>query len=125
MGGKTYMASIVFLVAGIIMLAISIGLTISNIRFIANAKTADGVVVELKAGGSHPEIKFSTSNGTEITYQQGGFIFSYRVGDPVHVYYLEERPKETACIDSLGALWFVPALSLALGLLFFWIRLSQ
>jgi hypothetical protein len=124
-GGKTYMANIAFLIAGIVMLSISISVTVANIRFMMSAKTADGVVVDLKAGGSHPEIRFSTSDGNEITYQQGGFIFAYRVGDPVHVYYSAERPKETASIDALGALWFVPSISLVLGLLFLWIRVSQ
>jgi hypothetical protein len=89
-----------------------------RLAFIRSAATAEGTVVELNAGGSHPQIEFTTAAGEHVSYPQGGFIFGYKPGDRVPVRYLPSDPRGTASIDAAGALWFVAALLATLGLLF-------
>ena len=81
-----------------------------RLAFIRSSATAEGMVIELNAGGSHPQIEFTTAAGERISYPQGGFIFGYRPGDRVRVCYLPTDPRGTASIDTIGALWFSPLL---------------
>jgi hypothetical protein len=74
------------------------------------------VVTQLNAGGSHPEIEFATLSGTKITYPQGGLIFGYRPGQQVRVLYNPQDPAKTACVDTFGALWFVPLILSGIGM---------
>jgi hypothetical protein len=67
------------------------------------ALSADGVVTSLNAGGSHPEIEFTTATGETVSYPQGGMIFGYQPGDRVRVLYLPSAPRETATLDAFGA----------------------
>ena len=83
--------------------------------FMRRSATADGSVIRLHAGGSHPQIEFTTPSGETVSYSQGGFIFSYRVGDRVRVRYDPANPRATASLDTIGALWFPPLLLAALG----------
>jgi len=84
--------------------------------FVERANTAEGVVDAIPHGGSHPLIRFEGSAGEKVEYPQGGFIFGYHVNDPVKVLYEPQAPRDTACIDSVGALWFTPLILLLIGL---------
>lgn len=75
----------------------------STQQFLDAALKARGVVVALNAGGSHPQVEFTNIKGEQISYPQGGFIFGYRVGDKVTVFYLDNSPNPQA--DRFGAVW--------------------
>lgn len=106
-----------FSVIGLVIIITAVIWGVSNWRFIAFAEIAQGIVTKLNAGGSHPEIKFTTKEGKEIEYPQGGLIFGYRVGDEVSVYYDSQNPKN-AVIENFGALWGFPILAFLLGICF-------
>lgn len=110
------MIKIAFMVAGLVLLALATALGLSVRGFAHAASSADGVVVRLNAGGSHPQIDFVTAIGEKVSYPQGGFIFGARVGDKVRVLYMPDAPRSTARIDTIGTLWFVPLLVFALGI---------
>ncbi|GAA3724333.1 hypothetical protein GCM10022268_35550 [Sphingomonas cynarae] len=84
-------------------------------RFRDAAARADGVVERLNAGGSHPQIRFTTMAGDVVSYAQGGLIFGYRTGDSVRVMYRPDRPQATARLDQFGAMWAMPLLLGFLG----------
>ena len=86
------------------MLIIGSALAISRWQFVREASSANGIVVELKFGTSHPKIEFTLPNNEQVTYYQGGLIAGYKIGDKVHVLYLESDPRGTACIDTPGAI---------------------
>jgi len=108
--------AIVFLAvgAGLLVAAVVAGIAIRG--FVGRAASAPGVVSHLNAGGSHPEIEFTTASGERISYPQGGLIFGYRPGQKVRVLYGQENPRGTARMDAFGALWFAPLMLLVLGL---------
>jgi hypothetical protein len=108
--------AMVFLVVGTGLLVAAIATGMAKREFIHRAQSAVGVVSRLNAGGSHPEIEFTTALGQKISYPQGGFIFGYRPGQEVRVLYSSDNPEQTACVASFGALWFVPLLLFCLGL---------
>lgn len=112
------MLSALFAVIGIGLLVIAAVTGMAKRSFARNAARAQGVVVRLNAGGSHPEIEFADVSGQRISYPQGGLIFGYRPGDKVNVLYLPNDPRRTACLDTFGALWFVPSLLAIMGVLF-------
>jgi hypothetical protein len=63
-------------------------------------------VERLNAGGTHPQIQFTTPAGDRVSYPQGGLIFGYEPGQTVRVLFEAHDPKGTAQIDAIGALWF-------------------
>lgn len=77
---------------------------------VGHASVADGTVARLNAGGSHPQIEFTTSSGQHISYPQGGLIWGYRTGQHVRVLYDPKHPADSARIDAVGVVWFAPAL---------------
>jgi hypothetical protein len=89
---------------------------VSRRSFALAATSATGVVTRLNAGGSHPEIEFTTAAGTKVTYPQGGLIFGYRPGQEVRVLYNQQDPARTACVATFGALWFVPLILCGVGI---------
>ncbi len=110
---------------GVLLAIVGSGLLLGGIiaglvkrGFVRDASRADGTVVSLLAGGSHPDIEFTTSSGQKISYAQGGWIFGYRPGDRVRVLYDPLNPAGTACLESIGALWFAPLFLSTLGLFF-------
>lgn len=103
-----------FAVAGLVLLTATVVQTSSRVDFLKSALQAEGNVVALNAGGSHPEIAFTDDSGARISYPQGGWIYGYQVGMPVKVYYRPEAPATSAVIDDFGALW---GTSVFLGLL--------
>ncbi len=108
------MKGLVFAAIGVTLLIAAMIAMVGVQRFRDTAASADGVVERLNAGGSHPQIRFTTDSGASISYAQGGLIFGYRPGDPVRVMYRPDRPQATARLDSIGAMWAMPLL---LGLL--------
>ncbi|NWA05247.1 DUF3592 domain-containing protein [Pseudomonas gingeri] len=110
---------LLFTLIGIGLLGIAVNLTLDRREFLARAQTADGVVSHLNAGGSHPEIAFTTRSGEQISYPQGGFIFGYQKDQPVRVHYLPEQPAVSAIVDDLAALWATPGVLGLIGLVFF------
>ncbi len=107
-----------FIFIGTIVILGTLFWGVSNRQFIKNAATAKGVVTKLNSGGSHPEIKFTTTDGRTVEYPQGGLISGYQVGDEVSVLYDEKNPQ-TAVINSFGALWGFPLFLFILGICFF------
>ncbi|MFJ3485598.1 DUF3592 domain-containing protein [Pseudomonas sp. NPDC090202] len=103
---------------GLVLLAISGDLVSERYGFLSQALSAPGVVTSLNAGGSHPQIEFSSASGEQVTYPQGGMIYGYKNGQPVQVFYRPEKPATTAVIDDLGALWGTPVLVGLIGLIF-------
>ena len=99
--------------AGLLIAGITTG--VMRLRFVRQATTCDGVVVRLNAGGSHPQIEFTTRAQEKISYPQGGFIFGYKPGDRVTVLYDPRDAHGTACVSAPGALWFTTLLLCALG----------
>ncbi len=108
------MRGLFFTVIGAALLIAAVIATIGVQRFRDAAARADGVVERLNAGGSHPQIRFTTTAGDVVSYAQGGLIFCYRAGDRVRVMYRPDRPQATARLDQFGAMWAMPLL---LGLL--------
>lgn len=109
---------LLFALIGVVLLGIAANLTLDRREFLAHAQTADGIVSHLNAGGSHPEIAFTTRSGEKISYPQGGFIFGYQKDQPVRVYYLPEQPANSAIVDAPAALWATPGVLGGIGLVF-------
>jgi hypothetical protein len=103
---------------GLVLLAIAGYLASERYGFLSRAQTAPGVVKALNAGGSHPQIEFTTASGEAVSYPQGGMIYGYQIGQPVQVFYRPEKPPATAVINDLGALWGTSALLGVIGLIF-------
>ncbi|OPG70114.1 hypothetical protein B1219_22620 [Pseudomonas ogarae] len=109
---------LLFALIGIVLLGIAVNLTLDRRDFLARAQTADGIVSHLNAGGSHPEIAFTTVSGEKISYPQGGFIFGYQKDQPVRVHYLPEQPTTSAIVDAPTALWGTSGVLGFIGLVF-------
>jgi hypothetical protein len=109
--------AIVFAVAGLLVLLFSAWELFSVRSFLGRAVKAEGTVVWLNSGGSHPEIRFRTPSGQAITYAQNGLIFGFKEDDKVTVLYDPAKPQD-ASIDDSGALWGFPSLFALLGLVF-------
>lgn len=116
---------LLFTLIGIVLLGITVDLTLDRREFLARAQTADGIVSHLNAGGSHPEIAFTTGSGEKISYPQGGFIFGYQQNQPVRVYYLPEQPAGSVVVDDPGALWGPSGVLGCLGLVFTFVGLAK
>ena len=112
------MAKTLFVLGGVVVLCVAAGIGFATQRFTSRAARAEGVVARLNAGGSHPQIEFTTASGTRVSYPQGGFVFGYRVGQTVQVLYDPDDPAHTARVGTVGALWFVPILLLGIGVAF-------
>ena len=103
---------------GLLLLGLAAWRASATRSFVRTAAEAEGTVVALNAGGSHPQIRFATPDGQVVSYPQGGLIFGFRSGDTVRVLFDSANPTGTASIDSFGALWFAPLLLCSLGVLF-------
>ena len=100
--------SVVLLLAGLLFLGASATAAWRTSRFVADSVVADGRVSALRAGGSHPQIEFTTAAGERISYPQNGLVFGARVGEAVRVRYDPAEPRTSASLDRFGALWTVP-----------------
>jgi hypothetical protein len=105
---------ILFAGAGVVLIGGSVAAMVGTYRFTQTAVAVPGVVTKLNAGGSHPEIKFTTQTGEAVEYAQNGFIFGYKPGDPVRVLYQPGEPR-SAMVDTFGAKWGFPLMFLVMG----------
>lgn len=97
------------------MLVAAVGAAVERARFAGVAQSATGVVVDAPFGPAHSQIEFQpTPDAPAVRFSQGGWAFLER-GERVTVLFLAEAPGGTACVDAVGALYFVPALLGALG----------
>ncbi|HBZ94948.1 MAG TPA: DUF3592 domain-containing protein [Pseudomonas sp.] len=107
-----------FALAGLALITATVVQTSVRLGFLDSALQAEGNVVALNAGSSHPEIAFTDNSGARISYPQGGWIYGYQVGMQVKVYYRPEAPATSAVIDDFGALWGTPIILGLLGSVF-------
>jgi hypothetical protein len=114
----------VFRFVGICLLMASIVWGVLIWRFTMSAAMADGVVIKLNQGGSHPEIQFTTADNKVVDYPQGGMISGYKVGDKVRVLYDKENTAR-AEIDSFGALWGFQLAGMVISLIFIFISFTK
>lgn len=108
---------VVVLCVGVALIVLAGWLGLSTRAALAAAERVPGRVSGLNAGGSHPEIAFTTRAGVAIHYPQGGMIFGYRAGDAVEVLYRPDDPRGTAVIADFGALWGDALVALGAGVL--------
>ena len=110
------LTKLVFGLVGLVLL-VSAGVFARDAAvFRSRAARADGVVVALRAGGSHPTIRFQAANGSAVEFDANGLIFGYSKGDPVRVLYDTAAPQRTAALAAVGSLWFWPIMLSAIGL---------
>jgi hypothetical protein len=114
-----------FILIGLGLLAAAIPVTLSTRAFVRKAERVPGVVVSLFAGGSHPNIEFTTKSGKKITFNKGGMFSSYKTGEKVQVLYDPSDPSTTARIDEFGAIWEATIFLLILGLGLFLLGVTQ
>lgn len=107
-----------FCVVGLCLLTGAAFSIASTLRYLRESVVVPGRVIKLNAGGSHPEIAFTTLKGERLSYPQGGLIGGYRVGDRVRVRYREAHPIFSASLDVFGAVWTFPIFLLVLGIPF-------
>ncbi len=81
------------------------------------AMRVQGQVITLNAGGSHPEVTFTSSRGERVSFPQGGLIAGYKVGDTVEVLYSADNATE-ATVDTFGARYGFLVFGLVLGCAF-------
>jgi len=124
---KPRVLSCIFLGIGVLMLIGALLLWNSTRRFIANADTAQGKVIELievrdEDDGSityKPVVTFEAPTGKSITFTAS---FSskpapYDVGESVEVLYAPDDPHD-ARIRGFGSLWLGPTILGGLGIVF-------
>lgn len=110
---------------GLVLLAAAGMQAVSVSRFSRQAVRAEGVVIGLSGGGSHPRVRFRRADGGDILFSGGGLIFGYAAGDRVPVLYLAGAPQESARLAAFGSLWFLPILLGAIGLCWMLVPVSQ
>ena len=102
--------------AGLLLAAAVTAISVRTFR--KAASEAEGLVVHLNAGGSHPQIEFTAASGEKVSVPQAGFIWGLHTGDKVHVLYDQARPAASARLDAVGNLWFLPLLLSFIGAAF-------
>ncbi|MCO8320338.1 DUF3592 domain-containing protein [Burkholderia multivorans] len=97
---------------GISAIVIGVGLLVaaaisaqSTREFLRTSIVVPGLVVKLNAGGYHPEIKFTTKTGQQISYPQGGIITKVELGQRVEVRYQADDPDGSATMNVFAAIW--------------------
>ncbi len=115
--GARKLKLLLFTLIGVIMILGSVIWILMNYQFASRANSATGTVVGLNAGGSHPQIRFTATNGKVVEFSQSGLIFGYKIGDEVEVLYDPETPQK-ASLNTFGALWGFPLLGVVLGVCF-------
>lgn len=115
----TIIRGLLVLLVGAAALVLATWFALEQGRFLATAERAPGTVVKLNAGGSHPEIQFTTPDGQQISFPQGGLIFGYREGMPVSVLFDPASPGTSAVINDVGAIWGRPILFGGVGAFLF------
>lgn len=91
--------------ASVILFIIAGYIAADQHNFLSHAQKAPGIVKSLNAGGSHPEIEFTSSSGQVVSFPQGGLISGYEPGQAVEVFYNAEDPSLSPVISGPGAVW--------------------
>ena len=105
---------IIFGTAGTLLIIIAIAWGTDTRQFARNAAVAQGTVVRLNHGGSHPQIRFVDKSGKAVEYAQNGLILGYQPDDKVRVLYTSGARQ----IDTFGALYGFTLMMLLMGLAF-------
>ena len=106
---------VLFTGVGVALMAGTLGAAAATRNFVARARSATGQVVRLNAGGSHPQVRFTTAAGEVVDYPQGGMIGGYRVGDAVEVLYDPLAPTSAPVLNTTGALWGFHVMTFLMG----------
>ncbi len=127
--GSPNVGALVFLILGGAFLAIGIGLLGWNLRFLANAGTAESEVVQLFEQTSsssdstsptfRPEVRYSVRGGATHTSTAtwGTNPPTYKVGEKVLVHYDPTAPA-SMMPDTFVEKWLMPLIFIALGNIF-------
>lgn len=110
-------ASLVFIIFGILLLAGNLMLALNTRDFIRTAEVAKGIVIDTKYGKFHPEIKFTAANHEVVTFRQGGLNKGYRINEVVEVLYDSGQIRDSR-LNEFWALWGFHIVFLAMGLVF-------
>jgi uncharacterized protein DUF3592 len=124
---RHWLFTAIFLVVGLGLLGGSVYSILSTRAFLANAISADGVVIGLEErwdsddGGYtyYPRVRFQTEGGQfhEFTGDVGSSPPSFDIGETVEVLFDPAAPA-SARIDSFMQLWFVSLILGAIGVVF-------
>ncbi len=128
MNKSIYAIGLVFFLSGLGLLTGDYFAFTGTRRFLQGAALADGMVTELSlersgsrsSGTYHPVVQFRAENGVAVTFRSsvGSNPPSYRVGEPVGVYYNPANPQD-ARVNSFFSLWGMVLILSALGAVFF------
>jgi hypothetical protein len=123
---KMGLFSIIFSVVGCGLLIGTFALVHNTRAFVAKAKTAPGIVIEMLAtrdsdGGTmyKPVVEFTASDGQKRSFESSisSNPPSYDVGEAVEVLYAPEKPSD-ARIKGFWSIWFGPLIMGILGTVF-------
>jgi hypothetical protein len=107
---------ILLTLCGVEFLSIALVNVNSTHELVRTGQRAQGSVVMLAAGTSHPRVEFEDPSGHKVEFAGNGFV-SHRAGERVVVLFDVRDPSGTAILDESGALWFFDVLSALLGIL--------
>jgi hypothetical protein len=110
-----WLPGIVFVMAGVGLLIAAVVLTRQTQDFLARAKRADGVIVDMRYGNRHPSVEFALPSGEKVIFWAGGWLSGHRLHQHVSVLYEPAAPVQTAKLDEPGSIWFGARFSGFLG----------
>jgi hypothetical protein len=90
---------------GIAILLLQTPFLPDTIQFQTHSVTTLGEVVKLNAGGFHPEVKFTTQTGEQISFA-GSSTYRTDIGDRLEVRYLTNEPR-LARLNQIGDIWAI------------------
>ena len=107
--------TIVFGLAGLLLLVLGGSEATSTVRFMARADRVEGTVITAGPGGNHPLIRFKAPSGDVIDFSQAS-SGTYKPDDTVTIVFLGNDPAGTARVDRPAPLWFRSAGKFVLGI---------
>jgi len=100
---------------------------IDNLRFVARAESADGVVVDIvEREDYYPVVRFFTADEQRVQFEAGesaGDPSHFQIGESVGVLYNPENPRD-ARLDTWVSRWGYGTIQLLLGLFIFLVSLA-
>lgn len=112
---------LLFLIAGIMCMAIALWIGYQQSQFKQRASTTEGLVVRLieDDGSKAPVVRFRLPNGEDVTFQSNYFSKPprYSVEEKVIVRYDPEKPEHAAIVGWMEE-WFATSLVGGIGVLF-------
>lgn len=91
-----------FIGAGLLVASCFMG--VNTWHFVHAASHASGKVIRQDYGCTHVDVRFAAVTGETIDYGQNGDVCLH-AGQAVNVLYEPSSPRQTATVDSTGALW--------------------